>query len=192
MTSPPGAYKLKYRIISCTSEDPEFPANELLTPSPQSRGWQSMRFCDYPQEMTLQFMGPIRLRQIQFLSHQAKIASKIDLFVYSQEGGDAEPSPEIKYRKLGYLSLDSNERSGWQARELKSVYMDSPALYLKIQYQRCYVNKFNLFNQVSFFNIFFSFIAIFNNNGINYILYSKGVVIYPFFFIFLLLLIRSE
>ncbi len=40
--------KLKFRIISCSSEEAEYPAHELLTQSPQSKGWQSARFCDYP------------------------------------------------------------------------------------------------------------------------------------------------
>lgn len=55
---------------------------------------------------------------------------------------------EIKYKKLGYLSLDSNEKSGFQARELKSVYIDTPCMYMKFVLQKCYVNKFNIFNQV--------------------------------------------
>ena len=49
---------------------------------------------------------------------------------------------------MGYLSLDSNERSGFQARELKSVYVDSLALLLKVVFHKCHVNKCNLFNQV--------------------------------------------
>ena len=53
---------------------------------------------------------------------------------------------QIKYKKLGYLSLDSNERGGYQARELKSVYVDTPCLFMKFVFQKCYVNKFNLFN----------------------------------------------
>ena len=56
--------------------------------------------------------------------------------------------PEIRYKKLGYLSLDSNERSNFQARELKSVYIESPALYLKLVLHKCHLNKYNLFNQV--------------------------------------------
>jgi len=39
---------------------------------------------------------------------------------------------EISYKRLGYLSLDPNERSGFQARELKSVYVDSLAVILKL------------------------------------------------------------
>ena len=72
--------KLKYRIIHSTGEDSEYPVTELLTQSPQSRGWQSPRFCDYPQEITIQFMQPVVLQQIQFLSHQCKIASRIELY----------------------------------------------------------------------------------------------------------------
>ena len=29
-----------------------------------------------------------------------------------------------KFKKLGYLSLDNNEKSNYQARELKTVYID--------------------------------------------------------------------
>lgn len=46
------------------------------------------------------------------------------------------------------MSLDSNERSQFQARELKSVYVDSVTLLLKLVFHKCHVNKFNLYNQV--------------------------------------------
>lgn len=45
--------------------------------------------------------------------------------------------------------MDSNERSGYQARELKSVYIDSMAMLFKIVLQKCHLNNFNTFNQVS-------------------------------------------
>ena len=47
-----------------------------------------------------------------------------------------------------YLSLDSNERSQFQARELKSVYVDVTAQWLKILLHKCHINKYNLVNQV--------------------------------------------
>jgi centrosomal protein CEP104 len=47
---------------------------------------------------------------------------------------------------MGYLSLDSNERSGYQARELKSVYVDSVTLLLKVVFNKCHLNKHNLYN----------------------------------------------
>jgi centrosomal protein CEP104 len=54
----------------------------------------------------------------------------------------------VKFNRLGYLSLESNEKSGYQARELKSVYVDAFSLLLKIVLHKCHVNKFNLYNQV--------------------------------------------
>lgn len=35
----PAFSKLKYRVIYCSSEDPEYPVTELLDPTPNSRGW---------------------------------------------------------------------------------------------------------------------------------------------------------
>ena len=145
-------YKLKFRVIYCSDEDPEYPVTELLENSPQSRGWQASKFCEYPQEIILQFSNPSRLRQIQFLSHQSKIASKIELFTFVPSGEQALtsqiPLNEVKFNRLGYLSLESNEKSGFQARELKSVYVDAFSLLLKIVLHKCHVNKYNLYNQV--------------------------------------------
>lgn len=56
---------------------------------------------------------------------------------------------DIPFKRLGYLSLDSNERSGYQARELKSVYIDSMAMLFKVVLQKCHLNQFNVFNQAS-------------------------------------------
>lgn len=140
--------KLKFRIVDFSGEDPEYPATELLSQSPQSRGWQSPRFCDWPQYITIQFMSPVLLKQIQFLSHQCKIASKIELYTALPDLKSALPNLELKFKKLGYLSLDPNERSGFQSRELKTVYVEAPCLYLKVVFQKCHINKYNLFNQV--------------------------------------------
>lgn len=140
--------KLTFRIVDFSGEDPQYPVTELLTGSPQSKGWQSQRFCDWPQYITMQFFSPVKLKQLQFLSHQCKISSKIELFTALPNLKTQGPDSELKFKKLGYLSLDSNERSGYQSRELKTVYIDSPCLYLKIVLNKCHLNKFNLFNQV--------------------------------------------
>ena len=141
--------KIKFRVISCSGEDPQYPVTELLTQSPQSKGWQSPRFCDYPQEITLQFTGPVRLKQLQFLCHQSKIPSKLEVFVYLPDMTSPIENNEFRYKKLGYIALDTNERSGYQARELKSVFLDNPCLYMKLVFHKCHINKYNLFNQVS-------------------------------------------
>lgn len=140
--------KIKFRILSCTSQDSQYPASELLTQSPQSRGWQSSRYCEFPQEVTFQFMSPIRLKQLQILCHQSKIPSKIEIFVYLPDMTSPLENNQYRYKKLGYISLDTNERSDYQARELKSVFLDNPCLYMKLSFHKCHTNKFNLFNQV--------------------------------------------
>lgn len=84
----------------------------------------------------MQFTNIVRLKQIQFLSHQAKISQRIELYTFVPSGSQALsqqiPLNQIQFRKLGFLGLDSNERSNFQARELKSVYVDQVTLLLKI------------------------------------------------------------
>lgn len=95
------------------------------------------------------------INQLQFLSHQSKIASKIELFTFNPEtlpGGlnnkSKLPLNEIQFTKMGYLTLNTNERSGFQARELKSVSVSVRCALLKILLHKCHLNSFNQFNQV--------------------------------------------
>ena len=93
------------------------------------------------------------MKQLQFLSHQSKIASKIELFTFLPSGQQQLQTSQlalqdIQFKRLGYLSLDPNDRSGFQARELKSVYVDAPALLLKLIFHKCHLNNFNVFNQI--------------------------------------------
>ena len=83
------------------------------------------------------------ISQVQILSHQSKIASRIELSTVS------DPNNRDNFKRLGYLSLDSNERSGHKLRELKSVYVDTNAIFVKLLIRKCHVNNHNLFNQVS-------------------------------------------
>lgn len=120
-------------------------AAELNYHSPQTRGWQSARFCEYPQEIGLAFVdGIVSLTQVQLLSHQSKIATRIELFV-----GQGETYFDATWVRLGYLSLDSNERSQFKARELKSVFLSkAQGSFLKLILLKPYLNPLNLFNQV--------------------------------------------
>ena len=77
------------------------------------------------------------------LSHQAKVATKIELYV-----GTGNDYRSVTWKRLGYLSLDSNERSSYQARELKSVYIDQVGRFVKLVIHKNFVNKLNMFNQV--------------------------------------------
>ena len=149
---PPGSVKFNYKIIYCSGEDPNYPVTELLDPSVNSKGWQSQKFCQYPQEIIVQFPSIVQINQLQFLSHQSKIASKIELFTFNpdQVGAQASKLPlnEIQFTKMGYLTLNTNERSGFQARELKSVSINVQCALLKLLFHKCHLNNFNHFNQI--------------------------------------------
>lgn len=140
--------KLRFRILECSSEDPQYPVSELLASSSQSKGWQSQRFCSYPQYITFQFLSPVILKQLQFLCHETKISSKLELFIALPDMKAPLPYTDIKFKKLGFLSVDPNEKSGFQLRELKTVHIEVPCTYLRVVFHKCHINKFNFFNQV--------------------------------------------
>lgn len=118
----------------------------MLNHTPYSRGWQSARYAEFPQEIILEFGQTARVKQIQFLSHQYKISKKIELLIYN-------PNTSKKFKKIGYLSLDSNERSNYQARELKSVYIDHDCQKIKVILHSAWENNHNLFRQVGLISI---------------------------------------
>lgn len=47
-----------------------------------------------------------------------------------------------------YVSLSDNEKTGYKARELKSVHVDAIGLYLKLNIHKNHINKYNIYNQV--------------------------------------------
>lgn len=96
---------LNFRIFHVTSQDHEYPAQDLVSLGKAKKsmslmdegdfkygnsnsynnmyhklnGWQSQRFCTYPQEIVLQFDKSVHLTQVQFLIHEKKISSMIEL-----------------------------------------------------------------------------------------------------------------
>jgi len=144
---------LGYKVSAASSEDSSHPARELQGFHAHSRGWQSSHWCEYPQALVLQFQGRVCVQQVQLLSHQFKIASQVELFIGTLPHGD-EPSASgqaaANFVRLGHFSLDSNERSKYQARELKTVYVPqaTEGHFLRLVLHKCHVNEHNLHNQV--------------------------------------------
>ena len=62
--------KIPFQIVSASSADEQHPASELNHHGPLVNGWQSNRFCSYPQELIVQFEHIARIRRVQLLSHQ--------------------------------------------------------------------------------------------------------------------------
>ncbi|ORY36822.1 hypothetical protein BCR33DRAFT_789990 [Rhizoclosmatium globosum] len=133
-----------------------------------SKGWQSERFCIYPQYIILRFsVGECKVLKIQILSHHYKIASKLEFFVgtkrnissagsdlsyfsasSSQTRGGADVDDGIRFLRLGFVTLGDNSSSEFKARELKSIPVNETGEFLKIVFHKNYINTLNLYNQV--------------------------------------------
>ena len=56
------------------------------------------------------------------------------------------PLNQIKFERLGYLNLNSNEGTQYRVRELKSVYTNAATLLLKVVLNAPYSNELNQYN----------------------------------------------
>lgn len=137
--------KIRFKVVKCSSFDNGFEATELENRSSTTKpkGWQSIRFPEYPQKIVLKLLGGVHdVRKLQVLSHESKIATSMEVYC-GNRSKDA-----IVWEKLGYLSLDDNQRSQFKARELKSVYVNTRGEYIKFIIKQCHINTINLFNQI--------------------------------------------
>ena len=154
--------KLEYKVIHASSNDDGHGAQQLMLRNDVERnepdrmknkgkGWQVARFCEYPQDLVIGLTHISDVTQIQILSHQAKIASKVEIWVGLDPDNafhDKSTYKSINWRRLGYFMLGKNERSNWKARELKSVYINTTANYVKFSLHEPHINTINLFNQI--------------------------------------------
>ncbi len=80
------------------------------------------------------------------MGHQSKIATKIEIETKIDESKD--------WKKLGYVSLTSNENTNFQARELRSANLNGISAYLiKFTLRVNHVNSHNVFNQVGLISL---------------------------------------
>ncbi|EEY59893.1 uncharacterized protein PITG_13040 [Phytophthora infestans T30-4] len=143
--------KLRFCVAACTSEDSAFLASELEQPADNSQGYMTAKNCPYPQELVLQLEdGLCRLTQVQLLSHQSHIATKMELFVSKSLSFEGNST---RFSRLGFLTLKPNTESRYMARELKTVHIDHEAALLKLRIHACHVNDHNLYNQVGIMDI---------------------------------------
>ena len=157
-----GIKQLEFQVVSVTGQDPDHPKEELDRRSPDTRGWQSQKNCHYPQQLILKLISknqPVELSKIEFLSHQSKIATKVEIVVAVDEPSSFNHA-DISFdqcqsiRRLGYVSLDSNERSQFQARELKSINISPQrVMFVKFILHDCWKNDLNPCNQVGIISV---------------------------------------
>lgn len=77
-----------------------------------------------------------------------QIAAKTEISVGIFADG-AQDISTVHWKRLGYLSFDSNEQSQLTARELKSVVLNGVSAQLvRFQFLRCHQNHLNKYDQV--------------------------------------------
>ncbi|KAF9085242.1 hypothetical protein BGX23_009836 [Mortierella sp. AD031] len=107
--------RLPYEIQMASGWDTGYPPEELvgLMQTSVGKGWHTPRFGGYPQDLVLRFScGHSRIRQIQILSHQYKIASKLDFWMGSWKGTqDVRTDPSGTDTPSGRESLGEYDSS---------------------------------------------------------------------------------
>ncbi|XP_061129093.1 centrosomal protein of 104 kDa [Syngnathus typhle] len=141
--------KIAFIVLSSSSHEDNFSAQHLIVHAPTVSGWRSSRLCSYPQHITLQLVERSRVRKLQLLAHHYLIPAKVEFHI-----GDSPLDPCTsmfigQLHKLGYVSLSDNEKTGFRARELKSVHVDAVGTYLRITFHRNHANRHNRYDQVA-------------------------------------------
>ncbi|XP_071840372.1 centrosomal protein of 104 kDa-like isoform X1 [Apostichopus japonicus] len=141
-------HKLSFRVLHATSTDSGYSTKELEIHNPLVKGWQSIKFCPYPQEIILKLPKKTRMKKLQLLAHQFLIPTKIEVYLGSYPPEHVVSLHGTRYKRLGYVTMSDNEKTSFKARELKSVHIDAVGQYLRLVLHKNYINKFNLYNQV--------------------------------------------
>ena len=123
-------------------------------------GWCSQKFPKYPQEVVLEFEGPMRVKSLQLLCHDFKIASKVELFYvphFNYAKQQYGPRRD-QLKSIGSFSFEDCDpevlQTGHGVRELKTVHLsDIYTRYLKIDLFHPFENRRNVFNQVSLISV---------------------------------------
>eukprot|EP00042_Codosiga_hollandica_P057318 m.845941 g.845941 ORF g.845941 m.845941 type:complete len:1144 (+) comp59554_c0_seq31:109-3540(+) len=144
--------RIPFSVVFAAGAADGHAAVNLQEAGPAARGWQSARYCLFPQEIVVQLEDTTRLRKLQILAHQYKIPTRIEFFI-GVVPSDKLAVRNISYKdcvfeRLGHVSFEDNRASNFQTRELKSVHVDAICRYIRIIVHKNHVNELNLYNQV--------------------------------------------
>ena len=144
-------------VASCEEEGYE--ASKLLVFEEEGEGWQS-KLDDKSDSHTLVLKVQHQdeehiVNALEILAHENKIAQKIEILIGcgGEDNAKVKTFEECSIVQLGYITLDSNEESQYQARELKSVPLERPADFIQLVLRGCYQNPHNTDNQVGLVGI---------------------------------------
>ena len=149
-------YSFKRNI---TSQDPFYPLSNLLSKN-NTYGWQSSRFCSYPQEIVVDFHSYVNIKLINLLMHEKKIPTIIEFVncipkMIGEKNKYNNNNIYYANKTIGYIKLSSNEETKFKARELRKVHVDIFTKRLKLILHKNYSNSFNLFCQVGIISMNF-------------------------------------
>ena len=148
--------KLNYKLIESTTEDKQYPLRELKK-GLNGSGWQSDRFCQYPQYIYIQFIQPTLIKRIELVLHEKNIPTIIKFYTFTPKSKDENISnyQNVKYEFIGYIKADPNEKTNYQLRESRKINVNCKSLFFKIELERNHLNSYNLFNQVGLMKLDF-------------------------------------
>ena len=148
--------KLDYNIIESSSQDDQHLIREIKK-GLSGQGWQSSRFCQYPQYIYVQFSQPVLVKRIDMILHETNIPSMIKFYSYYPKDKDEYFSNYklVNYDYIGFIRTDNNERTNFEARESRKIYINSKSLFLKLELEKNYFNNYNLFNQIGILKLEF-------------------------------------
>ncbi|KAM9856110.1 centrosomal protein of 104 kDa [Aulostomus maculatus] len=141
--------KIGFHVVNSSSHEDNFSAKELMVHAPTVSGWRSSRLCTYPQHFTIQLVERSRVRKLQLLAHQYLIPTKVEFHIGDGPPESSTPGFLGPLHRLGYVFLSDNEKTGFKARELKSVHVDAIGRYLRVTFHRNHVNRYNRYDQVA-------------------------------------------
>lgn len=132
----------------------------------RDKGWRSERNCTYPQHLVIRLAGNscslVELEQIKILVDEECIPTKVEVFVgrLSENNSCHTAHDQIVFadlsdvQRLGYILFDSNKKSNYQGRELRTVSVGGiKASFLKLNFYGCFEKKLNEFNQIGILSL---------------------------------------
>lgn len=154
----------RFNCVYCSSEDPNFTFNNVFNPT--ATGWISEENPYYPFEAVIDLQGLYLLDGLELVSHESKIASRIDLFVSNNTLLDTTGlnttnyqyfKDEFEWKSIGYFEFSNNERSFWIAREFKKVIIPTvPATYVRLVFSGCHsLCPTNIYKQIGLISLNF-------------------------------------
>ncbi|KAK2947150.1 putative Centrosomal protein of 104 kDa [Blattamonas nauphoetae] len=148
---------LAYDIVAFSSELPERPASNLTKTNEDNHGWQSAPDPTFPQEIMLQFKnGPCHISALHILSHEYKIASKVDLYLGLPTNGSlAASAADCVFFILGHTSFQRLEAKQNQYSELKTINLNTYAQYVRLSFSPNFINAINPNNMIGIRSIRF-------------------------------------